>query len=50
MHHTWGGSGEYLTTNSLNEVKLRFPEDAAYGDIYMQNYVIKDTVHLIVLD
>ena len=38
--YVWGGSGEYLTTNSLNELKLRFPEDAAYGEyIHAENYV-----------
>lgn len=38
--YVWGGSGEYLTTNSLNELKVRFPEDAAYGEyIHAEGYV-----------
>ena len=38
--YVWGGSGEYLTTNSLNELKIRFPEDAAYGEyIHAEAYV-----------
>lgn len=30
--YVWGGSGEFLTTEFLNELKLRFPEDAAQGE------------------
>lgn len=38
--YVWGGSGEYLTTNSLNELKIRFPEDDAYGEyIHAEQYV-----------
>lgn len=38
--YVWGGSGEYLTTNSLNELKARFPEDAAYGEyIHAEGFV-----------
>ena len=29
--YCWGGSGEYLTTESLNKLKARFPGDAANG-------------------
>ncbi|MCQ2969477.1 MAG: SH3 domain-containing protein [Clostridium sp.] len=38
--YVWGGSGEYLTTNSLNELKIRFPEDTSYGEyIHAEGYV-----------
>ena len=38
--YVWGGSGEYLTTNSLNELKARFPEEDAEGEyIYAEKYV-----------
>ncbi|MBC5627190.1 SH3 domain-containing protein [Clostridium sp. NSJ-49] len=30
--YVWGGSGEFLTTEFLNELKIRFPEDAAQGE------------------
>lgn len=30
--YVWGGSGEFLTTEFLNELKLRFPVDAAQGE------------------
>ena len=38
--YVWGGSGEYLTTNSLNELKLRFPVEAAEGEyLHAEGYV-----------
>lgn len=30
--YVWGGAGEFLTTEFLNELKARFPEDAAQGE------------------
>lgn len=40
--YVWGGSGEYLTTQSLNVLKQKFPNDAADG-IYVraERYVNK---------
>lgn len=40
--YVWAGSGEYLTTELINELKLRYPIEAAEGEYYYaEQYVNK---------
>ena len=47
--YVWGGSGEYLTTASLNSLKAKFPNESAKGwYVRAERYVDKGYKHFTV--